>query len=258
LPESTRFPRVLIVEDEPLLRRQLCESLRELWPELSEIAEADSGAAAVRLIGAGMPDIAFLDINLPDMSGIDLAALLRDQAHVVFVTAYSEFAVAAFEQHALDYVLKPATTGRLADTVARLRARIAANESARLSLPADVHCALARHSGRPSGGLKWISVGGRSTVQLIAVSDVLCFNADDKYTEVITASGEWIIRKPIRELLDELSEDEFWQIHRGTIVRVDAIERVTRSDLGNLEVHLRGHARSFPVSRGFAQRFRQM
>lgn len=250
-------PRILVVEDEPLLRRQLCASLRELWPEISELAEAASGAEAVRLIGAQMPDIAFLDINLPDMSGMDLAPLLRDKVQMVFVTAYSEFAVEAFAQHALDYVMKPATSKRLADTVTRLRAAYARGEE-----PAQLSAeALAMLSGRgrqSKNQLRWISASTGNTTQLIPVADVLCFNADDKYTEVITQEGEWLIRKPIRELLNELSEDEFWQVHRATLVRVAAIERVVRGENGTMELHLRNLRRTFPVSRNYAHRFRQL
>lgn len=253
--------RVLVVEDEPLLRRQLCESLNELWPDVGHIVEAESGAAAMRQIAEAVPDIAFLDINLPDMSGIDIAAVLRDRSQVVFVTAYSEFAVAAFEQHALDYVLKPATTRRLGDTIARLKARMASLHSAtapQAGIAPELLAELKRQLTPQETSLKWISASIGATTQLIPVSEVLCFNADDKYTEVLTAAAETLIRKPIRELVEELPEDQFWQIHRRTIVRVAAIERVVRNDTGHLEVKLRGVDRKFTVSRTFAHRFRQM
>jgi DNA-binding LytR/AlgR family response regulator len=251
--------RVLVVEDEPLLRRQLVASLRELWPEVGQIVEAENGAAAMRLIGEALPDIAFLDINLPDMSGIDIAGVLRDRCDVVFVTAYSEFAVKAFEQHALDYVLKPATPRRLGDTVARLKARIADRHCAPTpAISAELLTELARQLGPKPNTLQWINASIGNSTQLIPVADVLCFNADDKYTEVISAGGEALIRKPIRELLDELPDDQFWQVHRSTIVRVAAIERIVRSETGHLELFLRGLTRSFVVSRTFAHRFKQM
>jgi DNA-binding LytR/AlgR family response regulator len=250
-----------VVEDEPLLLRQLCASLRELWPDAGDIVEAATGDAAMRLIAEAVPDIAFLDINLPDMSGIEIAEVLRDRSEVVFVTAYSEFAVAAFEQHALDYVLKPATPRRLGDTIARLKARLvcpapAATPEAGLS--SELLAELRRQLMPKDAALKWISASIGASTQLIPVSDVLCFNADDKYTEVLTEKGEALIRKPIRELVDELAEDQFWQIHRRTIVRVAAIERVVRGDGGQLELRLRGLGRTFAVSRSFAHRFRQM
>jgi DNA-binding LytR/AlgR family response regulator len=253
--------RVLVVEDEPLLRRQLCASLRELWPDVGQVVEAESGTVAMRQIAEAVPDIAFLDINLPDMSGIDIAAVLRGRSQVVFVTAYSEFAVTAFEQHALDYVLKPATTRRLGDSIARLKARMASVASA-ASAPAGIApellAELRRQLAPQTAALKWISASIGTTTQLIPVSEVLCFNAEDKYTQVLTATGEALIRKPIRELLDELPDDQFWQIHRRTIVRVAAIERAVRNDAGHLELRLRGLERTFTVSRTFAHRFRQM
>jgi DNA-binding LytR/AlgR family response regulator len=257
----THSYRVLVVEDEPLLRRQLCESLQELWPDVGHIVEAESGAAAMRKIEEAMPDIAFLDINLPDMSGIEIATVLRDRCQVVFVTAYSEFAVTAFEQHALDYVLKPATTRRLADTVARLKAhmpQLAAAASPQAGIALELLAELRRQLTPQANSLKWISASIGATTQLIPVSEVLCFNADDKYTEVLTATGEALIRKPIRELVEELPGDQFWQIHRSTIVRVAAIDRLVRTDAGHLEVKLRGLERKFIVSRTFAHRFRQM
>ena len=253
--------RVLVVEDEPLLLRQLCASLRELWPDVGQIVEASSGAAAMRAIAEAVPDIAFLDINLPDISGIDIAAILKDRSQVVFVTAYSEFAVTAFEQHALDYVLKPATTRRLGDTIARLKTRMASRSgqtSPHPGVSAELLLELRRQLLPHDRKMKWINVSRGASTQLVPVAEVLCFNADDKYTEVLTDKGEALIRKPIRELVDELPDDQFWQIHRSTIVRVDAIERVVRDDAGHLHLRLRGLERSFMVSRTFAHRFRQM
>ena len=253
--------RVLVVEDEPLLLRQLCASLRELWPDVGQIVEASSGAAAMRAIAEAVPDIAFLDINLPDISGIDIAAILKDRSQVVFVTAYSEFAVTAFEQHALDYVLKPATTRRLGDTIARLKTRMASRlgqASPHPGVSAELLLELRRQLLPHERTMKWINVSRGATTQLVPVAEVLCFNADDKYTEVLTDKGEALIRKPIRELVEELPDDQFWQIHRSTIVRVDAIERVVRDDAGHLHLRLRGLERSFLVSRTFAHRFRQM
>lgn len=249
-------PHVLVVEDEPLLRRQLLDTLRELWPELEDIDQAESGAAAVRCINDRLPDIAFLDIQLPDMSGLEIARLLRGRCQVVFVTAYDEHAVAAFEQEAVDYVLKPATVARLANTVARLKERHAGSPPPDLD---RIFEQLARHLSPPGAKfLRWIQASSGSTLQLIPVEDVLYFNADDKYTQVVTGDGEALIRKPIRELVEELDPEQFWQIHRSTVVRLGAIARVIRASTGQMSVHLRGCDRALPVSRAFAHRFRQM
>jgi DNA-binding LytR/AlgR family response regulator len=249
-------PHVLVVEDEPLLRQQLLDTLRELWPGLNDIDEADCGVAAVRCINQSLPDIAFLDIHLPDMSGLEIARLLRGRCQVVFVTAYDEHAVAAFEQEAIDYVLKPATAARLGATVARLKGRQAGSASADMD---HLFEKLARQLS-PTGSryLRWVQASAGNVLQLIPVEDVLYFNADEKYTLVFTGDGEALIRKPIRELVDELDPEQFWQIHRSTVVRLSAIARVIRAPTGHVTVHLRGCDRALPVSRAFAHRFRQM
>lgn len=252
----TPNPRILIVEDEPLLRQQMRDTLMELWPELSLIDEADCGMAAISRVNEATPDIAFLDIHLPDMSGIEIAQLLRGRCQVVFVTAYDDYAIKAFEQEAVDYVLKPATVARLADTVGRLKNR---------QMPAatlDVDQLLVQLAQRlsPKGGgyLRWVNASVGNTMQLIAVDDVMYFHADDKYTLVVTPTGEALIRKPIRELIAELDPDKFWQIHRATVVNVSAIARVVRAATGQLTISLRNSERSLQVSRAFAHRFRQM
>lgn len=252
----TANPRILIVEDEPLLRHQLRDTLLELWPELSVIDEADCGIAAISRVNEALPDIAFLDIHLPDMSGIEIARLLRGRCRVVFVTAYDEYAVTAFEQEALDYVLKPATVARLADTVARLKNRQLQ------APPAEMDQLLAqiaqRISPKSDAYLRWLTVSTGNTMQLIPVEDALFFHADDKYTQVVTADSEALMRKPIRELTAELDPEKFWQIHRSTVVNVAAIARVVRATTGQLTVHLRNSQRSLHVSRAYAYRFRQM
>ena len=252
----TLDPRILIVEDEPLLRQQMRDTLMELWPTLSRIDEADCGMAAISCINAAAPDIAFLDIHLPDMSGIEIARLLRGRCRVVFVTAYDDYAIKAFEQEAVDYVLKPATVARLSDTVSRLK-----NRQSSVG-PADVDQLLTqlaqRLSPKSSRYLRWVHASVGNTTQLIAVDDVAYFHADDKYTLVATSAGEAVIRKPIRELIAELDPDKFWQIHRSTVVNVSAIARVVRDSTGHLTISLRNSERSLQVSRAFAQRFRQM
>lgn len=247
-------PRILIVEDEPLLRRQLVDSLAELWPEATDIVECERGQSAILAIAQQVPDIAFLDINLPDMSGIDIATVLRDRAQVVFVTAYSEYAVSAFEQHALDYVLKPATTRRLAETVRRLKERTAPPPA---PLP-ELLSALARQITPGAPRMQWITAGHGNSLQLIPLGDVLAFNADDKYTEVITAGAEVLIRKPIKELLEELDAELFWQIHRSTLVNVKAIAGVSRDLRGRQLVSVKGHPEKLEVSRSFTGLFKGM
>jgi DNA-binding LytR/AlgR family response regulator len=246
---------VLVVEDEPLLRRQLCETLQTLWPEIGRLDEAECGATAMRHCARKIPDVAFLDVHLPDMSGIEIAALLRGRCHTVFVTSYTDYAVEAFEQHALDYLLKPATPRRLADTVQRLKERIGTPVPPQAAQSFEE---LAKQMGARQGDLRWISASAGSSIQLIPIGDVICFTADDKYTTVVTREGEALIRKPLRELIGELPPDQFWQIHRGTIVRISAIERVLRAPSGHLEVRLRGFDRHFVVSRSFAGLFKQM
>ncbi len=249
-------PVILLVEDEPLLRQQLRETLIELWPELVDIREADCGIAAIRSINETLPDIAFLDIHLPDMSGIEIARLLRGRCQVVFVTAYDAYAVAAFEQEAIDYILKPATVARLAATVARLKDRHASAVTP--DLDRLFERLVKQLSPTGSGHMRWVHASAGNSMQLIPVEDVLYFNAEDKYTQVITRDSEALIRKPIRELISELDPEQFWQIHRSTVVRLSAIARVIRTDTGQLTIHLRGCERSLQVSRAYAHRFRQM
>ena len=190
------------------------------------------------------------------MSGLELARLLRGRCQVVFVTAYDEHAVSAFEQEAVDYILKPATASRLAATVARLQERRTASPIPDID---GLFERLARQLS-PAGTrfLRWIQASSGNTLQLIPVEDVLYFHADDKYTLVFTGDVEALIRKPIRELVEELDPEQFWQIHRSTIVRLGGIARVIRTENGQLSVNLRNCPRALPVSRAFAHRFRQM
>jgi DNA-binding LytR/AlgR family response regulator len=242
----------LIAEDEPLLRKQLKVRLAQAWPELVIAAEAENGAEAVAMASEFMPDIAFLDIRMPVKDGIAVAAAIGDDCHIVFVTAYDEYAVTAFEQGAVDYLLKPVTAERIAKVVSRLQARIA-------SPPADLAGVLRQLSARDSAGpLRWIKASLGNSMRLIPVDEVFYFHAEDKYTKVVTATGEALIRKTIRELFDELDPQVFWQVHRSTIINVRAIARVERDYRDQPLVFLKDRPEPLTVSRTFAHLFKTM
>jgi DNA-binding LytR/AlgR family response regulator len=245
-------PRALIAEDEPLLRAQLKARLAEVWPELVIVAEAANGSEALALATAHDPDIVFLDIQMPVKNGIEVAHALGGRCHAVFVTAYDEYAVAAFEEGAVDYVLKPVTAERMAKVVARLKSRLAA-------APLDIQAVLARLAQRDTAApLKWIRASAGAAMKLIATDDVLYFQAEDKYTKVVTAEGDALIKKPIKELYEELDPDAFWQIHRGTIVNLRAIGRVERDWREQPVILLKNRPEKLTVSRTFAPRFKSM
>jgi len=246
-------PRALIAEDEPLLRAQLRARLADAWPELDIVGEAENGEQALTEIVAQRPDVAFLDIRMPVRSGLDVARELDGLCHVVFVTAYDEYAVAAFEEGAVDYVLKPVTPERIAKVVARLKERLAGP-------PADLAAIVARLADRdgPRAALKWIRASLGPTMQMIPVDDILYFQAEDKYTKVVTETAEALIKKPIKELYEELDAEAFWQIHRGTIVSLRAIARVERDWRDQPVITLRARPEKLTVSRTFAHRFKAM
>src|SRR6186997_3398343 len=206
-----------------MLKSQLKARLAEAWPELAIVAEAENGEEAVMLAQEERPDVAFLDIRMPVLSGIDVARAIAGGPHLVFVTAYDEYAVAAFEEGAVDYVLKPPSAERVAKVVERLKSRLS---MATLDLSSLLRNLAAREAERSP--LKWIRASLGTSMQVIAVDDVVYFQAQDKYTKVATAEGEALIRKPIKELYEELDHEVFWQIHRATIVNLQAIGRVDR------------------------------
>ena len=244
----------VIAEDEPLLRRELKEQLTLLWPELEIVAESEDGLQAVRALDVHRPDVVFLDIQMPGMTGLDVAREASGRCHVVFVTAYDDYAVAAFERGAVDYVMKPFAAERLAIAIARVRERIA-------SVPANLDgllAALADRAPVQRRFLRWITVAHGRSVRLIPVNDVCYFQADNKYTLVVTATNQSLINKTIKELLDELDPESFLQIHRGTVVNVNAIAAVHRDLRGRLDVQLKQRNETLPVSASFAHLFRQM
>jgi DNA-binding LytR/AlgR family response regulator len=245
------MPTAILAEDEELLRAQLRARVGEAWPELRIVAQAGNGAEALALFEAHTPDVMFLDIRMPEKSGLDVAHALAGRCHIVFVTAYDEYAVAAFELGAVDYVLKPVTAERIAKVVERLRQRIG-------TPPADLGALLARLAAREGSTLKWIRASLGSAMKLIAIDDVIYFQAEDKYTKVVTADGDALIKKPIKELFEELDPDAFWQIHRGTIVNLRAVLRVERDMRDQPLILLKDRPERLTVSRTFASRFKAM
>ena len=246
-------PRALIAEDEPVLRQEMVELLGKLWPQLQVVETVGDGVSALRALNEHEPDVVFLDIQMPGLSGVEVARRAAGRCHFVFITAYDQYAVSAFDQGAVDYVLKPVTAGRLSTAVARLKERLA-------SPPRDLSRLLSQ-LGSPAGGrahLRWISASSGEAVRLITVEEVAYFRADNKYTLVMTGDGESVIRKTIKELLEELDPDAFWQIHRSTVVNVSAIDSVVRDMGGRVQVKLRNRKELLPVSETYAHLFRSM
>ncbi len=246
--------RALIAEDEPLLRAQLRHRLAQVWPELEIVAEAENGEQAVALFEATQAQIAFLDIQMPVKTGLEAARELSGRCHVVFVTAYDQYAVEAFEQGAVDYLLKPVTAERIRITVDRAKARLVEPPPA-LDALLD---RLAKQLGSPGSRLTWIKASLGPTLKLIHVGDVLYFQSEDKYTKVVTREGEAHIKRTIKELVEELDPEQFWQIHRSTIVSAKAIASVGRDQREQPVVRLAGRPESLLVSRSFAHLFKQM
>ena len=248
------MPTAIVAEDESILRAQLENKLKKLWPDLEIIASVEDGAAALEALEDRAPDFMFLDIQMPEMTGVEVARHVGNRCHVVFVTAYDEYAVQAFETGAVDYILKPATDERLAVTIERLKAKLA-------SPPQDLKAILTQIGAHVAGRkerLQWIKANIGQNLRLIPVADVLFFQSDEKYTRVVTADAEALIKTPIRELLDGLDPEVFWQIHRSTLVNAAAIAGVTRDFRGQAHVKIRGKDESLVVSRIYSHLFKQM
>jgi len=245
----------VIADDEPLLRAQLRARLARAWPELEIVYEMENGRDIDKVLEARKPALFFLDIHMPGVNGLEAARLLAGRAHVVFVTAFDQYAVEAFERGAVDYVLKPFNEERLAITVARLKERLDFKPA---MLEEIVEGLASRLAPRGSEHLRWIKASVGANVRLIPVEEVLFFQSDEKYTRVVTVEAEALIRKPIRELLDELDPARFWQIHRATIVNVDHIASVKRGLKDQAEIALRDHGETLVVSRAFTHLFKQM
>jgi DNA-binding LytR/AlgR family response regulator len=250
----------LIADDEPLLRERLRTHLARLWPGLQVVAEARNGREAVALFDAHRPDVVFLDVHMPGMNGIDAARSIARRAHIVFVTAYERYAVQAFEQGAIDYLVKPFDDARLADTVQRLRERLAAPPETPPALEAVIDTLsqeLRRRVAAPAF-LQWIKASVGTGLRLIPVEQVVYLRADEKYTLVVWEGGEALIRKSIRELADELDPERFAQVHRSVIVNLHEVAQVHRGPNETAEIQLKGRRELLPVSRSYAHVFRQM
>ncbi len=255
---SPPAPTAVVADDERLMREQIIGRLKEAWPELQIVGEASNGREAVAMVQSLEADIVFLDISMPGMNGIEAAQALAGRAHVVFVTAHDEYAIRAFEQGAVDYLLKPAEPERMAVTCERLRTRLRQAPDPMSDLLAQLSQRLAAGGLKPRDYMRWVQASVGPNIRMIPTSDILFFRAEDKYTRVQTPSFQALIRKPIKELIDELDPDEFWQIHRATVVRVDAVEQVSRNFRGQQVVHVRGSDEKLEVSRTFNHLFKQM
>ena len=266
--------RGVIADDERLMRDQLRTRLAQVWPALEIVAEAKNGIEAVECVTTWRPDVIFLDIRMPGLSGIEAARHIAqlevgDEGflpEMVFVTAYDQYAIDAFEQGVADYVLKPAESDRLQITAQRLQERLRQRESARTSsngsesvpLQQWLHALSARLNGQPMAYLKWLQASVGQTVQMVDVDDVLFCISDEKYTRVQTATQEFLIRKPIKELVDVLDPKLFWQIHRSTLVNVKAIAGIQRDDRGRQQVLVKARPDKLTVSRSASHLFKGM
>ena len=247
-------PTAIVAEDEATLRHQLVEQLGQLWPELSIIGEAADGVLALRLLDEHRPDVLFLDIQMPGATGLEVARQASGRCHVVFVTAYDQHAVAAFDQGAVDYVLKPVSAARLFTAVSRVKARLG-------TPPALLDATLEKISSTQASSkqyLRWINASVGQNLKLITVDEVSYFQADNKYTRVVIADGEALIRKPLKELVEELDPNQFWQIHRSTLVNATSIAGVARDFRGRMLVKLKTRAETLLVSDSYTHLFRQM
>lgn len=249
-------PRALIADDEAHLAEHLRARLGELWPDLGVLPLAANGLEALRAIEEEEPEVAFLDIRMPGLTGLELARRIDTGTHVVFVTAFDQYAVEAFDRDAVDYLLKPVTEERLVKCIERLRRKLAAAE--RPPALDEVIAKLARAIPGAAGRLRWVRALKGELVHQIAVDDVLYFRASDKYTCVVTREGESLIRMPLAELAAQLDAEVFWQIHRGTLVNMEEVAATRRDLAGRVYVKLKDGRTELAVSRAYAHRFRQM
>jgi DNA-binding LytR/AlgR family response regulator len=255
-------PTALIADDEPLLRESLTRLLASAWPELEVVAQARNGREAIDLFEQHQPDVCFLDVQMPGKTGVEAAQHIGRRAHLVFVTAFVEYAIQAFEQGALDYLVKPVEPARLAETVSRVQERIRLSQPA---VDAEVLLQQLAQALNPANGgkLRWLRASVGQTVRLIAVEDIDFLRADEKYTQVAwrDESGqpkEAVIRTSLKDLLPQLVAEQFVQVHRSVVVNLRAVSHVTRGENETAEVHLKGRKDSLPVSRTYLHLFRQM
>lgn len=253
--------KCVIAEDEELLRNALSKLLAQAWPQLRIVAECEDGGSALEAIAEHQPEVAFLDIRMPGLTGLEVAEAVVEaspKTQIVFVTAYDQYAIDAFDKGAVDYLLKPISPERLAATVQRLQARLAQGAPDAEALAALVRQLGARLPAGPAEPLVWVTASAGKDTRLIMVDDVAYFQADHKYTVVMTAEGESLLRKPIRELLEVLDPAIFKQIHRSTIVNLKAIASIARDDTGKGTVKLKSRPETLTVSQPFMALFRNM
>lgn len=251
--------KAILADDEKELRIYLRQILSEIWPELVICGEAKNGKEALQLAEANKPQIAFLDIRMPGLSGMEVAKRIAGLCRIVFVTAFDQYAVEAFEKEAVDYLLKPVSRERLTHTVQRLKNQLASAVDPPAGITKAVAEVLSRLSGkRESEFLRWIKMQERDSIRLIPVEEADYFQAEDKYTLVLTKEGEFLIKKSIKELAEELDPARFWQVHRGTIVNVSKIDRVSRSLTGRGVLKLKDRPELLTVSRNYLHLFKQM
>ncbi len=241
----------VIADDETTLREYLKHQLQLVWPELRIIGEAENGIQALQQIEQFKPDIAFLDIKMPGLSGLDVASRVQGLCHIVFATAYDEFAIKAFEMEAIDYLQKPVTEERLKSTVNRIQQRMN-------SAPDDLNkvLQLLQQKNTSKAYLNWVRASLKDEVHVIAVDDVLYFQSEDKYTTVVTPQRDYIIRTSLKELESELDPDKFWRIHRATLVQVSQIDSSKKDFAGHMTVQIQGKTKALSVSRSYQHLFR--
>ncbi len=254
---TEHLPSAVLVEDEPALCDELRDTLATLWPELTVVATAADGHQAIAAIERHRPDIVFLDIQIPGPSGLDVARRIGKTSHIVFVTAYNEHAISAFEKGAVDYILKPMSVDRLALTVHRLRERLGDPVADMQQLIGLLQTQL-KASQAPSRHLRWVTATVGKSTRFIDIDDVVYFQSDQKYTRVVLADSEFLIKKTLKELLAELDPEQFWQTHRSTVVNAFEIAAMEPDFGGRLTMRLRERRELLPVSETFATRYRQL
>jgi len=259
---NPRAPTALIADDETLLRKSLARMLAETWPELAIVAQARNGREAVEMFDAHKPDVCFLDVHMPGMSGVEAARAIGRGAHLVFVTAFDKYAVQAFEQGVLDYLVKPVEPARLADTVSRLQQRLGAAQPA-AGIEALIEQLAARMQKELPTGLRWLHVSIGQALRLIPVEEVDFLRSDEKYTRVAWRGddgkpADGLIRTPLKDLIEQLDAAQFIQVHRSVVVNRRAISQVKRGDNETAAIHLKGRDEVLPVSRTYLHLFQQM
>ena len=252
------MPTAILADDERLMRDQLRSRLELVWPDLHIVGEAKNGEEAINLTTQLQPDLIFLDIRMPVKTGLEAASQIAGKTHIIFITAYDQYAIEAFEHGAIDYVLKPASTERLKLTAERLKRRL--NDKEQPSDISTILTQLAKQISAPAkpNYLQWIQASIGQELRLIPVEEILFFQSDEKYTRVQTANFEALIRKPVRDLAEELDPSLFWQIHRSTLVNTKAISGVVRDLRGRHLVQIKGLSEKLEVSRSFVHLFKQM